>query len=51
VGSSIQDILGGLRSSCTYAGAVRLKYLSRCTTFVRCTQTHNAVYETNTIGN
>jgi GMP reductase len=41
VGSTIQDILGGLRSACTYAGAVRLKYLSRCTTFVRCTQTHN----------
>ena len=51
VGRTIQDMLGGLRSACTYAGAVRLKYLSRCTTFVRCTQTHNAVYEKNTIGN
>ena len=51
VGRTIQDMLGGLRSACTYAGAVRLKYLSRCTTFVRCTQTHNAVYENNTIGN
>ena len=50
VGSTIQDILGGVRSTCTYAGAVRLKYLSRCTTFVRCTQTHNPVYEKNTIG-
>ena len=51
VANTIQDMLGGLRSACTYAGAVRLKYLSRCTTFVRCTQTHNAVYEKNTIGN
>ena len=51
VGHTIQDILGGVRSSCTYAGAVRLKYLSRCTTFVRCTQTHNSVFESKTIGN
>jgi hypothetical protein len=26
-----------------------LKQLSKCTTFVRCTQTHNSVYEKNTI--
>jgi GMP reductase len=51
VARTIQDILGGLRSACTYAGAVRLKHLSRCTTFVRCTQTHNNVYEKSTIGN
>jgi len=51
VASSIQDILGGVRSTCTYAGAVKLKHLSKCTTFVRCTQTHNGVYEKNTIGN
>lgn len=50
VASTIQDILGGVRSTCTYAGAVRLKHLSKCTTFVRCTQTHNSVYESNTIG-
>jgi len=51
VEGSIQDILGGVRSTCTYAGAVRLKHLSKCTTFVRCTQTHNSVYESSTIGN
>ena len=51
VGRTIQDILGGVRSTCTYAGAVRLKNLSKCTTFVRCTQTHNPVYEKSTIGN
>ena len=51
VGSTIQDILGGVRSTCTYAGAVRLKHLNKCTTFVRCTQTHNSVFESKTIGN
>src|SRR6056300_937129 len=50
VGSTIQDILGGVRSTCTYAGAIRLKHLSKCTTFVRCTQTHNSLYESATIG-
>jgi len=51
VGNTVQDILGGIRSTCTYVGAATLKQLSKCTTFVRCTQTHNAVYEKNTIGN
>jgi len=41
VGRTIQDILGGLRSTCTYAGAIKLKQLSKCTTFVRCTQQFN----------
>ena len=44
VAVTIQDILGGLRSTCTYAGAQRLKHLMRCTTFVRCTQQFNDVY-------
>jgi len=44
VARTIQDILGGLRSTCTYAGAVRLKHLSKCTTFVRCTQQFNDVF-------
>ena len=51
VARTIQDILGGVRSTCTYAGAIKLKHLSKCTTFVRCTQTHNGVYEKSTIGN
>ena len=49
--NTVQDILGGIRSTCTYAGANRLKHLNRCTTFVRCTQTHNSVFESNTTGN
>jgi GMP reductase len=50
VQNTINDILGGLRSACTYAGAAKLKHLNKCATFVRCTQTHNSVYESSTIG-
>lgn len=32
---TIQEILGGLRSTCTYVGAPSLKQLSKCTTFIR----------------
>jgi GMP reductase len=34
----VQEITGGLRSACAYVGAERLKDLSKCCTFVRCTQ-------------
>jgi len=47
VAVTVQDLLGGLRSTCTYAGALRLKHLMRCTTFVRCTQQFNGVYASN----
>jgi len=42
--NTVQDILGGLRSTCTYVGAPSLKQLSKCTTFVRCTQQFNSVF-------
>ncbi len=45
----VQDILGGVRSACTYAGALKLKHLSKCATFVRCTKTHSKIYESNTL--
>jgi len=47
VARTVQDLLGGIRSTCTYAGAKTLKQLSKCTTFVRCTQQFNAVYANN----
>jgi GMP reductase len=50
VADTVQEVLGGIRSTCTYAGALKLKQLSKCTTFVRCTQTHNGVYEKSTVG-
>ncbi len=40
------EILGGLRSACTYVGAVKLKELSKRTTFVRVTQQLNTVFGT-----
>ena len=44
VKNTTQDILGGIRSTCTYVGARKLKQLSKCTTFVRCTNQFNKVY-------
>lgn len=44
VEQTVLDILGGLRSTCTYVGAVNLKNLSKCTTFARVTQQTNDVY-------
>lgn len=44
VSSSLQDILGGIRSACTYVGATRLKELPKRTTFVRVTQQINNVF-------
>ena len=44
VARTVQEILGGVRSTCTYAGALKLKQLAKCTTFVRCTQQFNSVY-------
>ena len=42
---TVLDILGGLRSSCTYVGAPSLKQLSKCTTFVRVNQQYNDTFE------
>lgn len=43
--NTIQDILGGVRSSCTYVGAPTLKQLSKCTTFIRVARQHNDTFE------
>ena len=44
VKNTVQNILGGLRSACTYAGAKNLKSLSKCTTFVKCNRQLNEVF-------
>lgn len=44
VENTILDILGGLRSSCTYVGASCLKELSKRTTFIRVTQQMNNIF-------
>ena len=41
---TILNILGGIRSSCTYVGAPSLKQLSKCTTFVRVTKQFNDTF-------
>ncbi|MCA3222208.1 MAG: GMP reductase [Burkholderiales bacterium] len=44
VAATAQDILGGVRSACTYVGARRLKELTKRTTFIRVTQQLNEVF-------
>jgi len=44
-----QNILGGVRSTCTYAGAQRLKHLMRCATFIMVNNQYNHTYESTTI--
>lgn len=44
VENTVQDILGGLRSTCTYVGASRLKELTKRTTFIRVNEQENRVY-------
>ncbi|MEQ2193665.1 GMP reductase 2 [Xenoophorus captivus] len=44
VDETIRDVLGGVRSTCTYVGAGKLKELSRRTTFIRVTQQLNTVF-------
>lgn len=40
--NTLQEILGGLRSACSYVGASTLKDLTKCTTFVRVNHISNA---------
>ena len=44
VADTIEEILGGLRSSCTYAGARTLKALPKCCTFVKVNRQLNEVF-------
>jgi GMP reductase len=44
VSGTVQDILGGLRSACTYVGASQLKHLSKCATFVRVNRQVNNIF-------
>ena len=45
VSHTIQYILGGLRSTCTYVGAKQIKDLTKCATFIRVNNQYNKVYE------
>lgn len=41
---TVLDILGGIRSTCTYVGASRLKELTKRTTFIRVSEQENQVF-------
>ncbi|BDY02964.1 GMP reductase [Ferrimonas sp. YFM] len=44
VEETVQDVLGGVRSTCTYVGAAKLKELSKRTTFIRVQEQENRVF-------
>ncbi len=44
VDDTVLDLLGGLRSTCTYVGAPTLKQLSKCTTFIRVNRQINDIF-------
>ncbi|MEE4380088.1 MAG: GMP reductase [Candidatus Competibacteraceae bacterium] len=45
VENTVKDLLGGLRSACTYVGARKLKELTKRTTFIRVAEQHNPIFE------
>ena len=51
VNITLQDVLGGVRSTLTYVGAMKLKQLAKCTTFIRVNNQFNKTYESSTTGN
>jgi len=46
---AVEDILGGVRSACTYIGARRLKDMPKCASFVTVHNNINKVYERYTV--
>ncbi len=47
ISNTIDDLLGGVRSTCTYVGASKLKELSKRTTFIRVNKQSNEVFGKN----
>jgi GMP reductase len=46
----VLDLLGGLRSACTYIGATTLKEVPKRTTFIRVTQQLNQIFGSHDLG-
>ena len=44
ISDTMQNLLGGLRSTCTYIGARNLKDVPKCTTFIRVSQQANEIF-------
>jgi len=45
VEDTLVEIIGGVRSACTYIGAKRIKDMPKCSTFVRVNQQVNTVFD------
>ena len=45
VRNTVENIIGGVRSACTYIGARRMKDMPKCATFVQVNNVINRVYE------
>ena len=48
ISNTVESVLGGLRSTCTYIGAKNLKNMPKCATFIRVNQQSNEVFGKNT---
>lgn len=44
VAETVKDILGGVRSTCTYVGAAQLRELAKRTTFIRVSEQENQIF-------
>jgi len=44
IANTIQELLGGLRSACTYIGAQNLKNLPKCATMIRVSNQYNEIF-------
>jgi len=44
VAGTVEEILGGIRSTCTYIGARKLKDVPKCAQFIRVNRTHNTTF-------
>ena len=47
VSETVKNILGGVRSACTYTGARTIKQMPKCATFVRVNQQSNEIFGRN----
>ena len=47
VEETVKSILGGIRSTCTYIGAKKIKDMPKCATFIRVTQQSNEIFGKN----
>ena len=45
VSNTVEQILGGVRSTCTYIGATRIKDMPKCAHFVRVNNVINHVFD------